>query len=131
MPYEVSFTKRVPVVDREQYINDCCVGGDVVVDHLLPTVQARYLDIQTNQEDWGWFIWFRKDQIKLAIDVVTDDPDEGAFRIHLTSRTKRLLVLDTVVDTPELEELRAFVASELAAWVGDGVRITRLDPNYE
>ena len=131
MPYEVSFTKRVPIVDREQYINECCTGGDVVVNRLLPSVRSRYTDVQTNQEDWGWFIWFRQGKVKLAIDVFTDDPDEGAFRIHLTSRTKRLLVVDTVVDTSELEELRALVVSELAAWVGDDVRISRLGPNYE
>jgi len=130
MPYEVSFTRRVAVGDREQYINDCCVGGDVVVNRLLPSVRARYTDVQTNQEDWGWFIWFRKGSVRLAIDVFTDDPDGGVFRVHLTSRTKRLLGLDTVVDTSELEELRALVASELAAWVEGVVRITRLDRNY-
>jgi hypothetical protein len=130
MPYEVSFTRRVPIADREQYINECCVGGDVVVDQLLPSVRALYVDIQTDQEDWGWFIWFRKGNVKLAIDVFADDPEAGAFRIHLTSRTKRLLVLDTVADSPELEELRTSVVSELAAWVGGPVKVTRLDRNY-
>jgi hypothetical protein len=130
MPYEVSFTKRVAVVDREQYINECCIGGDVVVNRLLPSVRAGYTDVQTNQEDWGWFIWFRKGSVRLAIDIFTDDPEEGAFRIHLTSRTKRLLVFDTVVDTSELDELRALVASQLESWVGGAVRITRLDRDY-
>ena len=130
MPYALSFTRRVAVVDREQYINDCCIGGDVVVNQLLPSVRARYTDVLTNQEDWGWFIWFRKGSVKLAIDVFTDDPDEGAFRVHLTSQAKRLLLLDTVVDTAELEELRELVASELASWVGDAIRITRLDRHY-
>jgi hypothetical protein len=127
MPYEISFVKRVPIGDREQYINECCIGGDVVVNQLLPSVQARYADVQTEQEDWGWFIWFRKDNLRLAIDVFTDDHDEGAFRIHLTSRIKRLLVRDRVVDSPELEELRALVVSELEAWVGGGVSVTRID----
>ena len=130
MPYEVSFAKQLQVVDREQYINECCIGGDVVLNHLLPSVRARYTDVQTNQEDWGWFIWFRKGEVRLAIDIFTDDPDEGAFRVHLTSRTKRLLVLDTVVDSSELEELRALVAAELAGWVGGAVRVTRLDRKY-
>jgi hypothetical protein len=130
MPYEISFTRRVAIEDRDQYINDCCVGGDVVVNQLLPAVRPRYADLQTEQEDWGWFIWFRKGNVRLAIDVFTDDPDAGAFRIHLTSRTKRLLVLDTVVDSPELEEVRALVVSELAAWVGGMVTVTHLDANY-
>lgn len=130
MPYEICFTRRVPIVDREQYINDCCIGGDAVVNQLLPWVRLRYTHVQTNQEDWGWFIWFRKGTVRLAIDVFTDDPDEGAFRIHLTSRIKRLFVLDTVVDTSELEELRSLVASELTSWVAGVVKITHLDPSY-
>ena len=127
MPYELSFTKRVPVIDRELYINACCVGGDVVVNRLLPAVRARYAGIQTNQEDWGWFIWFRQGHVRLAVDVFTDDPDEGVFRVLLTSRTRRLLVLDTVVDTPELEDLRALVVAELTAWAGAQVSIAHLD----
>ena len=130
MPYELSLTRRVPIVDREQYINECCVGGDVVVNVLLPSVRSRYEDVESNQEDWGWFIWFRKGTVRLAIDVFTDDPDEGAFRIHLTSRLKRTFFRATIVDTPELEEMRGLVESELGAWVGGPVKVVRLDPKY-
>jgi hypothetical protein len=129
MPYEISLTKRVAVMDRDQYFNECCIGGDAVVDHLLPSVRSRYDDVQTNQEDWGWFIWFRKDQIRLAIDVFTEDSEQGLFRIHLTSRIKRLIFFDTVVDTVELEELRTMVETELKAW-GGTIKVDRLDRNY-
>ena len=115
MPYEIAFTRLVPIADPDQYINPCCVGGDVVVDALLPAVRARYDDIQTNQEDWGWFIWFKKGKVKLAIDVHTDDGEAGEFRIRLTSQIKSWITYKEV-DTPELEELRAFVERELAAW---------------
>jgi hypothetical protein len=131
MPYEVSFTKRVPVLDREDYINDCCVGGDAVRDRLLPAVQARYGDVDTNQEDWGWFIWLRQGDVSLAIDIFTDDPDEGAFRIHLTSRTKRLLLFDQIVDTPELEGLRSLVVADLAEWVGRAVQVAPISADPE
>ena len=130
MPYEISFSKRVGISDREQYINECCVGGDLVVDRLLPIVRNRYTNIQTNQEDWGWFIWFRKNQVRLAIDVCTDDPEQGLFRIHLTARIKRFLWSDAVVDTPELEELRTLVETELTGWGAEAIKIERLDRNY-
>jgi hypothetical protein len=65
--------------------------------------------------------------VRLAIDIFTDDPDEGAFRIHLTSRTRRLFVFDSAVDTPELDELRALVAAELAAWAEGPVEIQAID----
>ena len=115
MPYEIAFTRLVPIADPDQYINPCCVGGDVVVDALLPAVRARYDDIQTNQEDWGWFIWFKQGKVKLAIDVHTDDGEAGEFRIRLTSQIKSWITYKEV-DTPELEELREFVERELAAW---------------
>jgi hypothetical protein len=128
VPYEVSFVKPVPIVDRD-YINDCCIGGDIVVDRLLPTVRERYQAIQSNQEDWGWFIWFKKDAIGLAIDVFTDSAEHGQFRIHLTSHTKRLFSR-RVADTPELEELRTMVESELKAWGAGEINTTHLDKNY-
>jgi hypothetical protein len=129
MPYELEFTRPFTAADRQQYINDCCIGGDVVSADLLPAIRARYTQVQDGQEDWGWFIWFRCGSVRLAVDIFTDDPDRGAFRVHLTSRMKRLL-FDKVVDTAELEELKSLVASELArAGVADLVA-TRLDEKY-
>ena len=131
MPYELSFTKRLQIPDREHYINECCVGGDLVVNRLLAPVEARYEDIQTEQEDWGWFIWFREGSTRLAIDVFTDDPESGQFRIHLTSRIKRMLVGDKIVDTPELEDLRRLVLSELSGWVDGTITIGSVDEKYQ
>jgi hypothetical protein len=130
MPYELSFTKRLEIRGRERYINECCVGGDLVVNQLLAPVEARYEDIQTEQEDWGWFIWFRDGSTRLAVDVFTDDPETGQFRIHLTSRIKRMLAGDKIVDTPELEELRRLVMSELTGWVDGTITIESLDEKY-
>lgn len=125
MPYEIAFIRPVTItIDRDEYINPCCVAGDVVVDALMPAVRARYTDIQSNQEDWGWFIWFKKGPVKLAIDVHTDDGDAGEFRIRLTSQTKRLFGYKES-DVPELEELRALVESELQRWSASGVTVTR------
>jgi hypothetical protein len=130
MPYELAFARALPPIDREQYINECCVGGDVVVERLLPSIRARYTHLDSNQEDWGWFIWFRDGEVRLAIDVHTDDAERGAFRLHLTSRRRRWLWFDTVVDTPELEMLRQLVESQLAEWPGGAPSVTRLNEKY-
>src|SRR5262245_22579138 len=126
MPYEISFTMKVVPSDPDEYFSDCCVGGDVVVNRLLPSVEARYRVDDSNQEDWGWFIWFEKGGVRFAIDVFTDDHQTGSFRIHLTSRVRTWLRSKTV-DTPELEELRALVVSELQAWGAAEVTVTRID----
>ena len=129
MPYELHFTWPITITDRDQYINECCVGGDVIVDELLPVIRDRYGEVlDTGQEDWGWFIWFRKGDVGLAVDVFTEDAERGEFNVHLTSRTKRFLFRNKIVDTPELEELRTLVVSELAARVAGKVAVERIAP---
>lgn len=126
MPYLIGFKKTVPIVDREQYINDCCVGGDLVLDQLLPRLRARYgKSIQSNQEDWGWFAWFESAGTKLAVDVFTDDEVRCEFQIHLTSRKPRFILGAKTQDTPELEELRQLVIDTLTAWQVDDLSVAR------
>lgn len=129
MPYELSFTKRVPIVNRDEYINECCVGGDIISARLQPAVRERYGDVQAEQEDWGWFIWFGRGPVSLAIDIFTDDPETGEFRIHLTSRTKKFGLFDRVQDLPELEEVRELVLHELDGWTDTLCRVERIDPD--
>ncbi len=117
MPYEVKFTKRVEVDDPEEYINDCCWGGDVVSQRLLPAIKKSYRDVQADQEDWGWFIWFRHGDLRLAVDIFCDDPETGEFRAHLSARRERFLRSD-LEDRIELDRLRDLVVSQLAEWVG-------------
>jgi len=125
MPYEIAFTRLVALGDRDDYINECCVGGDAVADALFPAVLAAgYDNIERNQEDWGWFIWFTKGRVKLAIDVHTDDGDAGEFRIRLTSRTKRFVGYKEA-DTPELDELLTLVESELKRWSATGITVAK------
>lgn len=119
MPYEISFTKPMDVSDPTIYINDCCWGGDIVRDYLLPGICDKFEDVRTEQEDWGWFVWFHSGPIRLAVDIFCDEPQQGRFRVRLTSRRKRFFIHDSVVDTPELEDLRVLVSSHLANWASD------------
>src|SRR5688572_24867154 len=120
MPYAITFARVIEVVDPHQYINECCVGGDVVLDQLLPDLRKRYANLVSNQEDWGWFVWFEFEGTKLAVDVHT--LEENSFQIHLTSRRPRFLLPAKVVDTPELETLRALVINSLKDWQVDNLR---------
>jgi hypothetical protein len=130
MPYIVSFSKQVEIVDPEQYINDCCIGGDVVLDQFLPTLRERYDDLQSNQEDWGWFAWFEHSRVRLAVDVYTQEASAGEFHIHLTSRTARLLLRPKIHDTPELEALREIIVSRLQSWQVSKLEVERVNEKY-
>lgn len=131
MPYIVGFSKPVPVADADQYINDCCIGGDVVLDRLLPALRERYgSDLQSNQEDWGWFAWFEESGTKLAVDVHTENAESGAFQIHLTSSRPRFLFGPAIQDTSELEQLKDLVLSELRSWQVDQLSTKRVNEKY-
>jgi hypothetical protein len=130
VPYILSFTRPITIVDREQYINECCIGGDVVLDQLLPAIRERYSKLQSNQEDWGWFAWFEEAGVKLAVDVHTEDPATGQFQVHLTSRKPRLLFGDKIEDTPELDTLQDLVVAKLKAWGAADLTVDHVDENY-
>jgi hypothetical protein len=130
MPYEVSFRKKTEPTDPALYINDCCIGGDIVSARLLPLIREQYEAVVAEQEDWGWFIWFRKGPIRLAIDIFCDDPESGRFRIHLTSRTRTLLFFDRVADTAELETVKELGVSALSRWEAADILMTRLGANH-
>jgi hypothetical protein len=118
VPYEVSFSKVFAVPDSGRYINPCCWGGDVVTAEFLPAVRGKYESIHHEQEDWGWFIWFRSANRNLAVDICCDDAESGAFRIRLTESRKRLILPAAVEDGPELDELRDLVVAQLRQWTG-------------
>jgi hypothetical protein len=77
MPYEITFAKKLSIIDREQYIIDCCVGGDIILDVLLTELRKKYDDLTTNQEDRGWFARVGARDVHLAVDVFCDDPEAG------------------------------------------------------
>jgi hypothetical protein len=131
MPYAVTFSKKVDIQDPDQYINDCCIGGDVVLDRLLPALKRKYGDdLQANQEDWGWFAWFDHGPVKLAVDIFTDDHKNLEFQILLTSRRPRFILKDRVEDGSELESLKELVVSELSAWSVSGLVVQHVNEKY-
>ena len=127
MPFVIRFRKPVNVADDEPYLNDCCVGGDVVLDRLLPSLREKYGALEPTQEDWGWFLWLQDDRVQLAVDVLTQDPITSEFEIRLTSRKPSLFRSARVIDTPELETLRARLVAQLEAWPVAALTVERLD----
>jgi hypothetical protein len=128
MPYELSFTKALTIADPKRYINECCSGGDQVIQGLLSAVPV-YDDLQSGQEDWGWYIWFHIAKQKYEINVFCDDPGLGSFRIHLVSKAKSGIFSHKIEDSSELEPLKQRVVANLEAW-GAVVQSTLLDANF-
>lgn len=130
MPYEITFSKKLTLGAGRDYIKECCIGGDVVMDVLLPELRKTYSDLDTGQEDWSWFAWFQNRDVRLAVDVFCDDPGAGGYRIHLTSSIPKWLFGHKIEDTSELESLRDKVKGMLADWLSGEPQVTRVKADY-
>jgi hypothetical protein len=130
MPYALTFHLQAAVQDPDKYINDCCVGGDIVLDKIEPTMKKMYTAVEANQEDWGWFAWMEKDSVKLAVDIFNEDTESMSFRVHITGRRSRWVLPDKVEDTAELEELKTMVVSLLQELPVQALAIERVDSKY-
>ena len=122
MAYEISFTKSLKFGDTDQYINECCYGGDIVSDVLLPTIRKNYSSIKAFQEDWGWLIVFKSKKISMEIDIHCDYPKTGSFKVLLFANQKRFLKA-AVEDKVELDKLRDYVVGVLEEWTGSSINI--------
>ena len=131
MPYELTFRKALDVADLSIYLNECCVGGDVVCDTLLTALERRYDEAAANQEEWGWGIRMEQSGIDLAVDVFCEDTFVGEFKVLLTSRVVGSKGPGPVVDLPQLEALRTLVTETLKRWVGMRPKVQRLDANFQ
>lgn len=128
MPYVVNFTRPVHPTPGVNYLNACCEGSDGVLAAVLPALRARYGPLTPDQEDWGWYLWWRVGDARLAVDVHTHDAPTGESEIHLTTRRRRRWFGTGVADMPELEALRECVLAPLRAWPVQHLRATHQVP---
>jgi hypothetical protein len=130
MAYEIEFATDVSVTDPEIYINDCCWGGDVVRDRLLPIVSTTrvYDSVRTGQEDWGWFLWMRLGKELTRVHIQCDDKDGGIFRIHVFGSVKQWLRWKDI-DTLEVERMNEVILNEIKKW-GTINRTKRFTPDF-
>ena len=124
MAYEIEFAAKFTVADPELYINDCCWGGDVVRDKLLPIVNVGFSDVQTLQEDWGWFIWMDRGPRRICVDIFCDDKETGKFRIMITA-SQRSWFRRKPVDESGIEPLKNVVVNEIAKF-GQIARVEKI-----
>jgi hypothetical protein len=118
MAYEIRFTKNFTPPDPSLYNNNSCWGGDLVTQQLLPDITPNFEDVESGQEDWGWFIWCWHDKVRLEINIICDAPQTGGFRIQLYANKKTLPFLTGPENPEELEKIRQLVCTRVEAWAG-------------
>lgn len=73
MDFELSIEKNFANLPEQNYINDCCVGGDEILNQFKPNISAEMSvqndSIDINQEDSGWKLRFVKDEVEYLFGI--------------------------------------------------------------
>ncbi len=121
MPYDLRFSKAFKTEDKGQYLNECCVGGDIVLAEIQ---KAPFVSLQANekvshgQEDWGWYLWFWRGNAKFEISICLDEDDNQEFRIHIIRQIKAGLFSKKMEDNEELKTIQNEVKVQIESWTG-------------
>ena len=125
--YEIAFKKlglsSTPTGDAdapaEEYINECCNGGDIVIARVLPALREGGARVEHGQEDWGWFAWSYHGTRRLAVHVQCDAVETGEMRALVWVYERGpwwALWREREIDGPALDALRDLVLEALEGW---------------
>jgi hypothetical protein len=97
--------------------------------HCFPSFAAPTVTLcRLKRIGAGFFGSSKRASSSRSTSSATTQP-RGEYRIHLTSRIRRLFG-SKVMDTPELEELKQAVVSSLTTWVGKQPSVMRLNSRH-
>jgi hypothetical protein len=127
VPLELTFALPglQPPADAD-YINDCCWGGDVITARLLAALPRSHRDVDTGQEDWGWYLWITEGDLRLEFNVFCHSPAQASFQAHLIALRRRRILSNIIIDHPALDELAALAIPLLESWSGRPCAVLRL-----
>lgn len=80
---------------EKKYINNCCVGGDKILEFfkfdLAAEMKINASEIAIYQEDWGWALEFSKNSVNylLAISNCEEKVDNRMLFSSYTQVTKK------------------------------------------
>jgi len=99
MDFELKILKVFENYPSKEYINDCCIGGDEILNQLKFEI-ALEMNIDENlvviyQEDWGWALELSKDKITYLLAVTNStelEINESLFTAYsqATRKEKKL-----------------------------------------
>lgn len=95
MDFELSTAKDFADLSERNYINDCCVGGDEILDQFKPDISSEMSvekdSIEINQEDWGWTLGFVKDEVNYLLGISNynlSETDKTIFSVSVDATMK-------------------------------------------
>lgn len=119
MEFEWTVPKTFADIPEREYINDCCIGCDDVLNQLKPeiAVQTKVDDNQfaIYQEDWGWALEFSKDEVFYFLGISNAGKIEKktlfTIQIEANRKIKKLLFTKKVEAANELTEFAEIVSN--------------------
>jgi hypothetical protein len=95
MDFELTIPKVFEDFPSKKYINDCCIGGDEILNPLKDDIALEMnidkSSIEIYQEDWGWALEFSKDKVTyfFAVSNASElEAVESLFTAYTQARRK-------------------------------------------
>jgi hypothetical protein len=62
---------------KEEYINECCQYCDVILHLIKPEITNIFQidNIEIEQEDWGWYLFFIKNNLHYNLNISFNDEE--------------------------------------------------------
>jgi predicted small secreted protein len=119
MNFEWTVPKTFADIPEREYINDCCIGGDEILNQLKPDIASQMnvdkSKIEIYQEDWGWALEFSKDEVFYSLGLNNNyeggEKTDFAVVIEANRKVKKFLFTKSVEATNELNEFAEVISN--------------------
>jgi hypothetical protein len=127
--FEFTTAKVFQNSPSKKYINDCCVGGDEILNQIKNDIALEMNvdedSIEIYQEDWGWALEFLKDNIAylLAVNNASEFESSEALFTAFTQATRKEKGIFFNKNTAAEIELKNFSAVVQSAAKKNGFKV--------
>ncbi len=91
---------------NEEYINECCQYCDVLLNLIKPEIikNLQISSIEIEQEDWGWYLFFIKDNLHYNLNISFNDEDSKSNEFvfyYFVNKVEKKFIFSKKVEVEE------------------------------
>lgn len=118
MDFEIQVRQAFTANPEKKYINDCCVGGDEILnklkDEIASSMKMEVRNMTFYQEDWGWALEFSKNDFFYFLGIsnlLEAHEDQTYFSVGTNAKrqVKKLIFNQLVEDDSESKKFSEIV----------------------
>ncbi len=123
MDLEWTIQKVFKDIPEREYINDCCIGCDEVLNQIKPEIASQMnvseSQVTIYQEDWGWALEFSKDDVFYSVGLNNNyeggEKTDFAVVVEANRKVKKFLFtkrMEAKEETSKFSEILTKIAKK-------------------